>query len=66
MGMMAACGKNLPKVVTAEWENPPDAMSQRPVNPNQDVLDLQVINAAKILPNIATQVAQDRLCRPAT
>lgn len=40
-------------------------MSQRLVNQNQDALDLQMANAAKVFRNIAAQVAQHRLCRPA-
>ena len=42
MGMIAACGKNLPGAVTAEWENLPRATLQRLVTQNQDALEASV------------------------
>lgn len=42
MSMMAACGKNLPGAVTAEWEDLPRATLQRLVTQNQDALEATV------------------------
>lgn len=42
MGMIAACGKNLPGAVTAEWEDIPRATLQRLVTQNQDALEATV------------------------
>ncbi|RZL64664.1 MAG: type II toxin-antitoxin system HipA family toxin [Variovorax sp.] len=42
MAMLAACGKNLPGAVTAEWEDIPRATLQRLVTQNQDALEASV------------------------
>ena len=42
MGMIAACGKNMPGAVTAEWEDIPRATLQRLVTQNQDALEASV------------------------
>lgn len=42
MGMIAACGKNLPGAVTAEWEDIPRSTLQRLVTQNQDALEATV------------------------
>lgn len=42
MGMIAACGKNMPGAVTAEWEDIPRATLQRLVTQNQDALEATV------------------------
>lgn len=42
MGMIAACGKNMPGAVTAEWEDLPRATLQRLVTQNQDPLEATV------------------------
>lgn len=42
MGMIAACGKNMPGAVTAEWEDLPRTTLQRLVTQNQDALEATV------------------------
>ena len=42
MGMLAACGKNMPGAVTAEWEDLPRSTLQRLVTQNQDALEATV------------------------
>lgn len=42
MGMIAACGKNMPGAVTAEWEDIPRSTLQRLVTQNQDALEASV------------------------
>ncbi|MBT9465313.1 type II toxin-antitoxin system HipA family toxin [Hydrogenophaga sp.] len=42
MGMIAACGKNMPGAVTAEWEDIPRSTLQRLVTQNQDALEATV------------------------
>ncbi|MES2532693.1 MAG: type II toxin-antitoxin system HipA family toxin [Pseudomonadota bacterium] len=42
MGMIAACGKNLPGAVTAEWEDIARASLQRLVTQDQDALEASV------------------------
>lgn len=42
MGMIAACGKNMPGAVTAEWEDISRASLQRLVTQNQDALEASV------------------------
>lgn len=42
MAMIAACGKNMPGAVTAEWEDLPRATLQRLVTQNQDALEATV------------------------
>jgi serine/threonine-protein kinase HipA len=42
MGMIAACGKNMPGAVTAEWEDISRATLQRLVTQNQDALEASV------------------------
>ena len=40
--MLAACGKNLPGAVTAEWEDIPRAELQRLITQNNDALEMSV------------------------
>ena len=42
MAMIAACGKNMPGAVTAEWEDIPRTTLQRLVTQNQDALEATV------------------------
>ena len=42
MAMIAACGKNMPGAVTAEWEDLPRSTLQRLVTQNQDALEATV------------------------
>ncbi len=42
MGMIAACGRNMPGAVTAEWEDIARASLQRLVTQNQDALEASV------------------------
>jgi serine/threonine-protein kinase HipA len=42
MGMIAACGKNMPGAVTAEWEDINPATLQRLITQNQDALEATV------------------------